>query len=409
MVEFFRVQSRAQVLSHLEAFSSVGEEQVPLDATLDRVLSRPIICPEDLPPFSRSTMDGYAVRARDTFGASESLPALLQLSGEVGMGEVPLLSLLPGQAVRISTGGVIPDGADAVVMVEYTETLDEETLEVYRTVAPGENLVGRGEDVREDDEILPAGWPIRPQDVGLLAALGVEHPWVHRKPVVAILSTGDEVVLVAETPAPGQVRDVNGPALAALVRREGAVPLDLGIVPDQKELLEARCNEGLERADCLFLSGGSSVGVRDYALEALQAMDGAEILAHGVAVKPGKPTLVARVGEKPFFGFPGHPVSALVIFHILARPLLDRLCGRGYPRRQRPIRARLTRNLASVQGREDYVRVILQEEDGEMWARPVLGASGLIGTLVRAEGLIRIEQNAEGLDRGEWVEVEFLP
>jgi molybdopterin molybdotransferase len=275
-------------------------------------------------------------------------------------------------------------------------------------LAPGENLVAEGEDVKQGEEMLPAGWPLRPQDVGLLAALGLENLWVHRKPTVAILSTGDEVVPAGATPGPGQVRDVNGPSLAALVQREGTVPLRLGVVADQRERLRVRCREGLERADCLLLSGGSSVGARDYAVEVLEALEGAEILAHGIAVKPGMPTLVARVGAKPLLGLPGHPVSALVIFHILGRPLLDRLCGRTYPRRPRPVRAQLARNLASTQGREEYVRVTLREEDEKMWARPVLGASGLIGTLVRAEGLVRIDQNVEGVNRGEWVEVEPL-
>jgi molybdopterin molybdotransferase len=408
MVEFFQVQSLEQAVAHLESFDPVGEEQVSLEFALDRALSRPLTSTEDLPPFPRATMDGYAVRAQDTFGASEGSPALLQLTGESLMGQAPSVSVHQGEAVRIATGAMLPEGADAVVMVEYTDNLDDETLEVYRSLAPGQNVVAKGEDVTKGKVILPAGWPLRPQDIGLIAALGIDKPWVHQRPVVAILSTGDEVVPVGEQPRLGQVRDTNGPAIAALVMRAGGVPLNLGVVPDKRDLLEERIREGLTRSHCVMLSGGSSVGARDYALEVIKGLEGAEILAHGLAVKPGKPTLIVRVGAKPVLGLPGHPVSALVIFHILGSPLLDRLCGREFPRKPRPIRAQIARNLASAQGREDYVRVTLSEEVGEITAHPVLGSSGLIGNLVRAEGLVRIDRNSEGLSRGEWVEVELL-
>jgi len=407
--EFLRVKSREQVLKEMEGFSPVGEEEVGLLEARDRVLSRPLVSPEDLPPFPRATMDGFAVRAQDTFGATQGLPSLLRVAGEVRMGEIPEIFLRPGEAVRISTGGMLPEGANAVVMVEYTQGLDEGTVEVYRPVAPNENVVRVGEDVASGEEILPAGWSLRPQDMGLLAGLGLGSLWVHRRPLVAIVSTGDEVVPVCETPGLGQIRDLNGVALAALVEREGGIPLRMGIVPDQKERLEEACREAIERSDCLLLSGGSSVGARDYALEVLGSLQGAEILAHGLAVRPGKPTLLARVGSRPVVGLPGHPVSALVIFHILVRPLLDALCGRRYPRRPPPLRARLARNIVSAQGREDYVRVSLHEEGGELWARPVLGSSGLIRTLVQADGLIRIDPRFEGLYRGDWVEVEPFP
>jgi molybdopterin molybdotransferase len=409
MTEFFRVQSREEALAHILRFEPVGEEPVRLAEAMNRTLSRPVIAAEDLPPFARATMDGVAVRAQDTFGASEGLPAFLRLVGEVRMGEHSTATLGSGETVRIATGGMLPEGADAVVMVEYTGTLDAETLEVYRTVAPWENTVQIGEDVARGKEVMPLGWCLRPHDLGLLAALGHGEVWAHRKPLVAILSTGDEVVPVSAKPGPGQVRDVNGVALAALVEREGATVLPMGIVPDRRETLQIRCREAIEVADCLMLSGGSSVGTRDYAVEVLAELEGAQILAHGIAVRPGKPTLLARVGEKPLLGLPGHPVSALVIFHILGRPLLDRLSGRTYPHRPRSVRARLTRNLASAQGREDYVRVTLEKEGGEWQARPVLGGSGLIGTLVRADGLVRIDARSEGIYGGEWVDVEVFP
>ncbi|MGQ9654039.1 MAG: molybdopterin molybdotransferase MoeA [Thermodesulfobacteriota bacterium] len=407
--EFFKVKSREQALKDIERFSPVGEEEITLLEARGRVLSRPLFSPENLPPFSRATMDGLAVRAQDTFGASQGLPSLLRVAGEVRMGQRPQVVLGPGEAVQISTGGMLPEGANAVVMVEYTQRVDEDMVEVYKPVAPNENVVREAEDVAAGEEVLPAGWHLRPQDVGLLAGLGLQALWVHRRPVVAIVSTGDEIVPTHERPGPGQVRDLNGVALSVLVEQEGGIPLRMGIVPDQKTRLERVCREAMERADCLLLSGGSSVGARDFALEALTSLGGAEILTHGLAVRPGKPTLLARVGSTPVVALPGHPVSALVIFHILVRPLLDRLCGRRCPRRSLRVRARLARNLPSAQGREDYVRVTLQEEGGEQWARPVLGSSGLIRTLVRADGLVRIDPLSEGLYRGEWVEVEPFP
>lgn len=407
MGEFFRVRSPSELMAELGRFASTGEEVVPLEEALDRVLSQEILCPHDLPPFPRAVMDGYAVRASDTFGASESLPALLQVVGEVSMGEEPGMTVGRGEAARIATGGMLPSGADAVVMVEHTQPVDKSTVEVYRSVAPGEHTVRKGEEVLAGERIFPEGWALRPQDVGLLAALGMDRVWVHRRPLVAILSTGDEVVPVEATPPPGKIRDVNSYCLGALVKRWGGIPIQMGIVPDSLQELETRCREGLERTDFLLLSGGSSVGSRDYALEVIQSLDEAEILAHGVAIKPGKPTLLASVGGKPVLGLPGHPVSASIVFAVVGRPLLDRLSGRRFAHRPRPVPARLARNLASAQGRKDYVRVSLEEREGELWAKPVLGASGLIATLVRADGMICIDAEAEGLERGSIVEVEW--
>lgn len=409
MIQFFRVRSRQEVVAELQRFQTVGEEEVGLAEALGRVLSRSLQAREDLPAFARATMDGFAVRAQDTFGASDGLPALLRLVGEVRMGEPAPGGIGASEAMRVATGGMLPPGSDAVVMVEHCEMLDPETLEVYRSVAPWENVVRPGEDVAEGQEVFPAGWALRPQDLGLLAAMGAGLLRVYRRPIVAVLSTGDEVVPVEQEPAPGQVRDVNGVSVSSWVAWEGAIPLPMGIVPDRPELLRQRFLEALERADALIVSGGSSVGARDFMVEVLQGLEGAELLAHGMAVRPGKPTLVAQVKGKPVLGLPGHPVSALVILHLLGRPLLDRLCGKLYSHRPRPVRAKLTRNLASAQGREDYVRVVLEERDDGLWARPLLGASGLIGSLARADGLVCIDPGCEGLYGGEWVEVESFP
>lgn len=409
MIRFFRVRSRQEVVAELQRFSPVGPEEVELWNGLGRVLCEPVKAKEDLPQFLRATMDGFAVQARDTFGASDAQPALLRLVGEARMGEPTEKTIGGSEAVRVATGAMLPRGADAVVMIEHAELLDSETLEVYRSVAPWENVVRPGEDVAAGQEVLPAGWTLRPQDLGLLGALGTTRLLVHRKPRIAVFSTGDEVVPIYAQPAPGQVRDVNGITVSSWVTLEGGIALPMGIIPDRPEQLSRNFREALDKADALIVSGGSSVGTRDFLMEVLQALQGVEILAHGLAVRPGKPTLVAQVGGKPFLGLPGHPVSALVILHLLGRPLLDRLCGRVYPNRPRPFRARLTRNLASAQGREDYVRVAIEEKQGELWARPLLGSSGLIGNLSRADGLVRIDPLCEGLYSGEWVEVESFP
>lgn len=409
MIRFFRVRSRLEVVAELQRFSPSGQEEVELWNGLGRVLSKAVTANEDLPQFLRATMDGFAVQAKDTFGASDGQPALLRLVGEACMGEPTEKTIGASEAVRVATGAMLPQGADAVVMIEHAEMLDSETLEVYKSVAPWENVVRPGEDVAAGQEVLPAGWRLRPQDLGLLGALGITKLWVYRKPTIAVFSTGDEVVPIDSQPGPGQVRDVNGISVCSWVTMEGGIALPMGIIPDRPEQLSKSFNEAMEKADALIVSGGSSVGTRDFLMEALRGLKGIQVLAHGVAVRPGKPTLVAESCGKPFLGLPGHPVSALVILHLLGRPLLDRLSGKIYPNRPRPFRARLTRNLASAQGREDYVRVAVEEKQGELWARPLLGSSGLIGNLARADGLVRIDPLCEGLYSGEWVEVESFP
>jgi molybdopterin molybdotransferase len=309
--------------------------------------------------------------------------------------------------MRIATGGMLPPGADAVVMLEYTQELADQTLEIYRSVAPGENVVQRGEDVVAGEMLLPAGFRLRPQDVGLLAALGVPNVAVRRRPRVGIIGSGDEIVPLEAALKPGQMRDANSYALAARVAALGGKPILLGLVADQLEPLLDKLQEARETADLILLSGGSSVGSRDLAVAAIQSFPEADILVHGVAVSPGKPTILAKIGSKPLFGLPGHPVSAMVIMEVLVRPLVDRLLG--HTGQDQPwggkVTATLSRNLASTPGREDFIRVRLQSYGDTLWAEPVLGKSGLISTMVKADGFIRIPLNTEGLEQGELVEV----
>lgn len=391
----------------LAGFSPVGEEFVPVDEAFGRILKEAVIAPEDLPSFSRSTVDGYALQARDTFGASESIPALLEVVGEVHMGQAPQMRVHKGQAVRISTGGMLSEGTDGVVMIEHCHLVDARTLEVNRAIAPLENVIRPGDDFAAGAHVLPTGHRLRAQDVGVLAALGLARVRVFRRPRVAILSTGDEIVSAEERPGPGQVRDVNRHTLSAFCRRLGAEALWLGLCPDEFEPFKSRVEAGLAEGDAVWLSGGSSVGTRDLALEVFRTLPDFELLVHGISISPGKPTIIGRAAAKPIIGLPGHVASALVVAEVFMTRLLAALSGASDLKEApyRVVRARLGRNVESASGREDYLRVRLHKgEDGPV-AEPLFGKSGLISTLVAADGLMKVDMNTEGRYSGEEVEV----
>jgi molybdopterin molybdotransferase len=404
---FFKVKTREEVWGEFQRFPLLGTEEVSLDQALNRVLARTVVANEDLPTFTRSTVDGYAVRAKDTFGASESLPSLLEIRGEVGMGKTPDFELGRGDAARIPTGGMLPAGADSVVMVEYTEELDQRSVAINRSVAPLENLIKRGDDFRFGQEVLQVGRRLRAQEIGLLAGLGQRSILVRQRPRVAIISSGDEIVPMDQKPGPGELRDINSHSLAAMVQGWGGMPLQLGLVSDDFQALQNRCQEAIDRADICLISGGSSVGSRDLTLEVLTSFEGSETLVHGVAISPGKPTILVQAGQKGFWGLPGHVTSAMVVFQVLVRPFMSYLSGASLSFGQgiQGRRARLSRNVASKQGREDFVRVKLREVDGDFVAEPVFGESALISTLVHADGLVCIHRHTEGLYAGEMVEV----
>ena len=410
-LEFFRLQTREEVLALYPRFAPVGAEEVDLAAALGRVLAAPVPAPEDVPAFPRATMDGYALRAVDTFGAGVGAPQYLELKGEVPMGVVPARAVGLGEALRVPTGAMLPPGADAVVMLEYTAEHPDKTLEVRRPVAPGENVLQPGEDVGRGEVLFPAGSLLRPQDLGLLAALGVTRLTAHRRPRVAIWSSGDEIVPVNQKPGAGQVRDSNAYLAAAQVAQWGGIPALKGIIPDDFSALKSALAASLKEADLILISGGSSVGARDLSLEAIKALAGAEVLVHGVALRPGKPTILAAVGAPPLplLGLPGHPASAAVVMEVLGRPLLARLAGLASPSLWGgEVAALLSRNLAGASGREDYVRVRLRREGENLWAEPVLGPSGLLSPLVKSDGLVMIPLGVEGLLRGEAVTVRLF-
>ncbi len=405
---FFQIVTPDEALARLfEHLSAVWpSERIGLDVALGRVTTTPLTAPEDSPAFARSAMDGYAVRAADTYGASEGLPAFLTVDGEVPMGAAAERPLQPGTAQLIHTGGMLPPAADAVVMVEYTQPVDETSVEVLRPAAPGQHVIQAGEDLAAGDALLPAGHQLRAQDLGVLAALGITEIEAAIRPVVGVLSSGDEIVPADAQPAPGQVRDVNAVTLAALACQAGAEVREFGVAPDDRTELERLARAAQDACDLVVISAGSSVSTRDMTADVIGSLGQPGILAHGIAVKPGKPTIVAAADGKPVFGLPGNPVSAMVVFGLVVVPTIRRLLGAGPadgpPRR----RARLSRSLASQTGRIDFVPAALQQRDDEWWATPVLGPSNLIATLVRSSGLIRIPLDAGGLPKGAWVDVE---
>jgi len=408
METFFKVKTVGEVLELIKRFRPLDPEEVPLSAALSRVLAEDLAADEDVPPFDRSTMDGFAVRAVDTFGATESLPALFTIIGEIMMGRIPDLTVGPGQTARIWTGGMMPPGADAVVPLEYARPVDQTMVELARPAAPYDHVIRAGEDVKSGQVLVPKGRRLRPQDLGLLAALGRERVRVVRRPRAAIISTGDEIVPVGARPRPGQIRDVNTYTLAAMIEEAHGRPIQLGLVKDDPDQLRAAAAEGLAQADTVIISGGSSVGVRDFTVDVFKSFAGSEILVHGVSVSPGKPTIMAQLGNQSLWGLPGHTVSAMITGNLFIRPLLTRLSGEmeSGPAWGRTVGAVLTRNVPSVHGRQDYVRVRLEPDtQAGLLAHPILGKSGLISTMVKADGLICIGLNDEGLTKGAEVEV----
>lgn len=380
-----------------EKFHKTAEEElVPLEKAFGRVTFSPVVAAEYVPGFDRSTVDGYAVSARDTFGCSDALPALLTLVKEIRMGESAGFSLAPGECAAISTGGALPENADAAVMVEHTESYGDGTIGILKPAAPGENLIKKGEDIRPGKEVIPAGRRLNAQDIGALAAMGITKVPVTKRLRVGILSTGDELVPVDAMPGEGEVRDINSSLLSAFLEGEGAEPHAYGILRDDETAIGAALDRALEENDMVLISGGSSAGVRDATCRIMEARG--DVFLHGIAVKPGKPTIFGRCAGRPVFGLPGHPGAAYRIAEVFVRELLAILEGRALVRR--PVRARLSEPLGSNHGRAEYAAVKLREEDGTLWADPIHTKSGLISSLAGADGYIFIGRDTEGLMRG---------
>lgn len=408
MPEFLQLlpppQALARLLEHLPLIQP-DEEIVETAGALHRVTAGAVIAAEPLPAFPRSTVDGFAVRARDTHGASDSLPMYLTLAGEVPMGAAPDFSLQSGQAALIHTGGMLPEGADAVVMLEWTQVARQGEIEVLRAVADGENIIRAGEDVSPGQEVLSSGTLLQAPEIGGLMALGMCQVRVARRPRVGILSSGDEVIPPGEQPRPGQVRDINSYALSALVEASGAEALRYGIIPDSGDALESAARAALRECDCVVITAGSSASTRDLTAEVIGRVGAPGVLVHGVNVRPGKPTILGVCDGKAVFGLPGNPVSALVIASLFVVPVIERLLGLPPGRPQPSLPARLAVNLPSQAGREDWVPVRLVRTAQGWDAEPVFYKSNLIFNLARADGFVVIPADANGLAAGEAVQV----
>ncbi len=400
--EFFATRTVAEALAGFRPARRTPAETIPLTDALHRIPAAPVTAAHPLPGFARSTVDGYAVRAADTYGVSEGLPGYLDVAGAIRMGAAPDVAVSPGTAVAMPTGGMLPPGADAVVMIEYTAEAMSATIEVVRPVAPGDGVIRADEDAAPGTAIVPAGRPLRAQDLGMLAAAGVTSVTVHARPVVTVFSTGDEVV-PPDTAAlmPGQVRDATAVALAALITEAGGDPVPGGIVADDPGLLEAALRLALDSSDLIVVSAGSSVGARDETAAAVGRLGEPGIWCHGLAIKPGKPTLLAQCADVPVIGLPGNPRSALVVFRLIGMPLVRLVAGCTLPPAEATVRARLDRDLASATGRLDVVQVRVSGG----WASPVFGMSALLSVLTTADGYVIIPEEATGLAAGTEVDV----
>ena len=408
--EFFQVLPVADALALLDQY---WQPQPPAETTttaaaLGRILAADVHSPEQVPAFRKSTVDGYAVRGSDTFGASQSLPAFLRLRGELRMGEAPRDDIDAGETLLIHTGGMLPASADAVVMLEHAQTINEGEIEILRAAAPGENVIQAGEDVAAGALVLPRGHRLQSRDIGGLLAVGIHEVEALSRPRVGILSCGDELAPPEASLRPGMVRDINAYTLSALAEKQGALPMRLGIAADAIEDYRQRAEAGFAVCDILLLSAGSSVSARDYTRDVINGLGAPGVLQHGLATKPGKPTIIAVCEKKPVIGLPGNPVSALLVARQLLPPLIARYLGR---RPEPPARkkARLSQRVASVTGREDWLPVKLtRADDGETLAQPVFGKSNLIFTLIDADGLLRVPLNTGGYESGSIVDIELF-
>ncbi len=384
-------------------------ERMSIADCYNRIAASDIISPEDLPAFARSTMDGYAVNSADTFGASENSPAYITLKYEVKMGIAPDFTVKSLESSSIPTGGMLPAGTDAVVMLEYAQIVSDDMIEVTKSVAPAENVIQRGEDIKRNEILIHKGCKLRAQDIGALAGVGITEIEVFKKPIVSVISTGNEIVSPDMPISLGQIRDINSFTLAGLVNDSGGIAVRKGIFSDDYETIKGILMQSLSDSDMVLISGGTSAGTQDMVAAIINDIGKPGVLFHGLSLKPGKPMIGGLINNVPVLGLPGHPVAVAVCFDLFIRRLLEILAGlkeNKYP--YKTVKAMITKNIASAAGREDHIRVLIEEKDGEIFAHPVLGKSGLISVLVRADGVVVIPHNKFGLDAGDEVTVRLF-
>jgi len=387
------------------------EIKMSIENSYARILSRDMYSPENLPQFARSTVDGFAVNSSDTFGASDSLPSYLNIAGEVLMGELPGFNIKKGTVAKIPTGGMLPEGADAVVMIEHAQYIDENMIEVVKPAGPGENVIQAGEDIKKGELVLEKGHRLRPQDIGALAGLGITEVHVYEKPKASIISTGNEIVPPYKNVKPGQVRDINSYNLAGLIAEAGGEPVSKGIFKDEYDVIKRVVEDSLKDSNMVLITGGSSVGTKDMTAKIINDVGTPGVLFHGVSLKPGKPLIGGIINNTPVFGLPGHPAAITVCFEQFIEPVLKKLTGiseNSFRGRKQTVTAKMAKNVSSTSGREDHIRVSLEERDNEVWAIPILGKSGLITTLVKADGIVVIPLRKLGVEQDEIVEVRLF-
>lgn len=395
-----------KLMSYLDEVA-LKNETIKTEDGLQRVIAKDIIANEEIPAFTRSTVDGFAVNSRDTYGASEAIPAFFEIIGEIKMGKSADYQLKKGQVCLIHTGGMLPAGADAVIMVENTQYSNLTEIEIYKAVSSGENVVMKGEDIKEGDLVFSKGTKLRPVEIGALMALGITEVPVYQIPHVGIVSTGDELVQPNENPKLGEVRDINTYTLSSIVKEMGGIPKNYPIVRDNEEKLFLALKKAHQENDLVIATAGSSASVRDFTAKAISKLGEPGVLVHGINVRPGKPTILAFADKKPIVGLPGNPVSAFVIAHMVLKSLLPKLRGE-LSSRTKMIKGLVTINMSSMAGREDWfpIRFTGDYQNGIPLVEPIFYKSNLIFTLISANGLARIEPNRTGLD--ELSEVEIL-
>lgn len=382
----------------------LGSELVHLHEATGRILKNDVVAPDNVPDFRRSTVDGYAVFSRDVYGASDSMQSMLDLKGEVLMGQEAHDEIrIPGQCFYVPTGGMLPKGADSVIMIEYTEKLDENTILASKPSSPGENVIEIGEDIKKDEVVINKGTKLRAYEIGVLSSLGFIEAEVYKKPRIGIISTGDEVVNPEENIKPGQIRDINTYLLYSLIEENGCCAVKYGLIKDEYDLLKATVEKAVSECDIILISGGSSVGKKDNTVNVINDLGDEGVLVHGISVKPGKPTIIGKAKGKIIYGLPGHPLACAIIFQIMVKYFIEKLTG--HTEKIYPVTCKFKLNYHKAKGREEYVPVTIEEKNDELTASPVFGKSGLITGFSKAWGYIRIERNEEGIKEGQIVNV----
>lgn len=408
-MEFFNVvsveEARKIIWNNFKDYKLETEVIDLLDST-DRIIAEDIYSNINVPEFNRSTVDGYGIIVEDTYGATYSIPSVLNIVGEVKMGLEAGLSLNPGEAAYVPTGGMLPQNASGVIMIENTEVLDNETLLIYKPISKGENIIFKGDDIKIGEIALEEGRLINTEVIGVLSALGISKIKVYKKPRFYIISTGDEIIDLDEELTLGKIRDINSFTLYSLIGKLGCKVVGKKIVKDNFELLRKEVEEALSISDIVLISGGSSVGTRDYTNKVIDSFKGKGVMVHGLSIKPGKPTIVGECEGKLVMGLPGHPVSSIIIFKTLVEDYINKRLGNNKITPQ--VKAIMDFNFPSSPGKETYQMVKLREIDGVYHATPTFGKSGMITLLSNSDGYIVIKAYEEGIYKGEEREVFLL-